>query len=621
MTERSNVHPDRVGVDPWIFGGLVAGGAVVGAITGLVLLEAFGGGPFGSMAVGALVGAGMIVGVRSVSPQVVARVVVVLSAIAQLRLGVLGDSLLTGSQITLGWVVAAATTLVLSDLVETTARPVMQGWSPPPARTAAWYRSVATVVALLGFVLVVAPLILPIVSSSAQSGQGPRLRPDSGEGPTIRATDSLDMTTRPELSDDVMFTVASNRGTFWRGQTYDAWDGRRWTRTDGRRLPLGPDSTVVHSIDDVGATGGDVVTQRFRMETTYSDVVFAAASAVEVDIRHDVLQGADGTLVTAGRALGRDSTYTVVSRRPVLDEALLRSAPDDVPAELLDRYAGDPVASDRVLQAARDATAGADNTYDRIRALERWMGERTEYSLDAPLSPVGVDVVDHFLFESRLGWCEQVASSLVVLARANGIPARLVTGFVPGEVDRLTGTYVVRGRDAHAWAEVWFSGIGWVPFDPTASVPLAGADQADRSFGEWVLDHAVVLLVGAAVLTVVVVVLVRLWRWARRRRTARPVGWVQVTDHRLAELGRRAGWPRAACETASRYAGSLARHVGDPRVTEVGAAIDDALYAPSGPDDETRSRVDHILDTVDLEGVRSGHAPTLVDATSGPPTT
>ena len=63
---------------------------------------------------------------------------------------------------------------------------------------------------------------------------------------------------------------------------------------------------------------------------------------------------------------------------------------------------------------------------------------------------------------------------MVVLARSVGIPARLVTGFVPGEQDPVTGTYTVRAKHAHAWAEVWFAGIGWGPFDPTASVPLAG---------------------------------------------------------------------------------------------------------------------------------------------------
>ena len=133
-------------------------------------------------------------------------------------------------------------------------------------------------------------------------------------------------------------------------------------------------------------------------------------------------------------------------------------------------------------------------------AIEDWMGAHTEYSLNAPLSPPGVDVVDDFLFRSKLGWCEQIASSLVVLARSVGIPARLATGFAPGERDALTGRFVVRERDAHAWAEIYFAGIGWQGFDPTASVPLAGDKPASGSWMQRVRDHALAFGIAAALL-------------------------------------------------------------------------------------------------------------------------
>ena len=71
-----------------------------------------------------------------------------------------------------------------------------------------------------------------------------------------------------------------------------------------------------------------------------------------------------------------------------------------------------------------------------------------------------------------------------MLARSVGIPARLATGFVPGEKDGLSGRFVVRERDAHVWTEVYFPGVGWQGFDPTASVPLAGEAGAARSWME-----------------------------------------------------------------------------------------------------------------------------------------
>src|SRR5690606_31305722 len=137
-----------------------------------------------------------------------------------------------------------------------------------------------------------------------------------------------------------------------------------------------------------------------------------------------------------------------------------------------------PRTTERVRSLAEEVTAGATNDYDRIRAIEAWMDEHTEYSLDAPLSPSGVDVVDHFLFESRLGWCEQIASSLVVMARAVGVPARRAVGFAPGGGGDVGHRFVVRERGAPARREGWRPGTAWVAFDPTAAVRLAGADEA-----------------------------------------------------------------------------------------------------------------------------------------------
>ncbi|MEP4648671.1 MAG: transglutaminase-like domain-containing protein, partial [Ilumatobacter sp.] len=117
------------------------------------------------------------------------------------------------------------------------------------------------------------------------------------------------------------------------------------------------------------------------------------------------------------------------------------------------------------------------STYDTILAYQAWMGLNTLYDLNAPV-PDG-DAVDDFLFGSQRGFCEQIASSLVVMLRSQGVPARLATGYVPGTRDRISGVFEVKASDAHAWVEVWFPETGWEAFDPTAEVPLAG--DADRS--------------------------------------------------------------------------------------------------------------------------------------------
>ncbi|MDH2915434.1 MAG: transglutaminase domain-containing protein, partial [Gallionella sp.] len=94
-----------------------------------------------------------------------------------------------------------------------------------------------------------------------------------------------------------------------------------------------------------------------------------------------------------------------------------------------------------------------------------------EYTLEPPL--LGINSVDDFLFTTKKGFCEHYAGSFVFLMRAAGVPARVVTGYQGGEYNSLGGYYILRQEDAHAWAEVWLSGQGWVRIDPTAAISPA----------------------------------------------------------------------------------------------------------------------------------------------------
>jgi hypothetical protein len=90
------------------------------------------------------------------------------------------------------------------------------------------------------------------------------------------------------------------------------------------------------------------------------------------------------------------------------------------------------------------------------------------YTLKPPA--LGVDVVDDFLWNSRQGFCEHFSSSFVFFMRAAGVPARVVVGYQGGDINSVDGSLTVRQRDAHAWAEVWLEGRGWVMMDPTGAV-------------------------------------------------------------------------------------------------------------------------------------------------------
>jgi transglutaminase-like putative cysteine protease len=399
----------------------------------------------------------------------------------------------------------------------------------------------------------------------------------------------------------VVFTVDAPRGEFWRGETFDEWNGQVWTQSEPgpRQLPHdGNTTTITPDPNDIGARTGTSMRQTFHLQSGFSDVIFGAPSPVSVETDRSVQQRDDGT-VSVAEPFGNGATYTVTSRSVVSTPASLRAADAlPVPDTVRRQFAGPLRTTERVRLLARRVTASAATTYDKIRALESWLGAHVRYSINAPLSPSGVDVVDDFLFRTRLGWCEQVASSLVVMARSVGIPARLATGFVPGNRDPLSGEFTVRERDAHAWSEIYFPGVGWEPFDPTASVPLAGDAGAGGSWLQDARQHAFEFGLAAAALALGAMSAPEMYRRFRRRRARRHASWAARGLGRLERIGRRAGRPRTPGETPREYALALATHLHDPRLGVVGETLDTDGYSAAGASPSARAAADAVLSSI-----------------------
>jgi transglutaminase-like putative cysteine protease len=112
------------------------------------------------------------------------------------------------------------------------------------------------------------------------------------------------------------------------------------------------------------------------------------------------------------------------------------------------------------------------------QALALFRREAFYYTLSPP--PLGESAVDDFLFATRRGFCEHYASAFTFLMRAAGVPARVVTGYQGGEYNQFGDYWIVRGRDAHAWAEIWLAGRGWARVDPTAAV---APNRIERGIG------------------------------------------------------------------------------------------------------------------------------------------
>jgi hypothetical protein len=304
--------------------------------------------------------------------------------------------------------------------------------------------------------------------------------------------------------------------------------------------------------------------------------------------------------------MGRGATYTVVSRRVPVTAQLLRTAGRRAAPAVINRAFAQPtVATERVRVLAGQLATGTTNSFDKVQAIEQWLSRHVTYSIDAPLTPRGHDVVDDFLFRSHQGWCEQVASSLVVLLRAQGVPARLVTGFVPDEIDPISGAYTVREKDAHAWAEVYFPGVGWQAFDPTASVPLAGNAKHHSAASIWLRSGWLLftLLVAGALLACgpsLLRLMRRLQAQRRRRTDARSdeLAWGADAAAALDRLGRYARRPRTPSETSTSYASVLSEALNEPRLVAAGRAVDVATFAAHGPPEPERRAIDILLTDV-----------------------
>lgn len=139
------------------------------------------------------------------------------------------------------------------------------------------------------------------------------------------------------------------------------------------------------------------------------------------------------------------------------------SLPDSLPQRIYDLAAG--------------ITAGKTGDYDKASAIERFFHTSGfKYSLSPPRLSRDKDYNDFFMFESKRGVCVHFASSMVLLARACGLPARYVEGFIANEKDSKTGQYIIREKNGHAFPEVYIAGYGWMVFEPTVGMTESDSD-------------------------------------------------------------------------------------------------------------------------------------------------
>ena len=248
---------------------------------------------------------------------------------------------------------------------------------------------------------------------------------------------------------------------YFRGPVLSTFDGREW-RPLRSAFPLRMQAPV-----DLQTTGPAV---RYQVTLEGNSrpwlLVLDAAPARPALIGYDMVMTPDLQWVT-------DRPITDIVRYTAQSHVEFRHGPLRQTASLQDFVDLPPGFNPRTLALAaelrrdpRYANAGAPELIDAVMARLRTGGYG--YTLD----PGAYDqhTADEFWFDRKEGFCEHIASSFVVLMRALDIPARIVTGYQGGEVNAVDGFWIVRQRDAHAWAEVWVAGQGWLRVDPTSAV-------------------------------------------------------------------------------------------------------------------------------------------------------
>jgi transglutaminase-like putative cysteine protease len=303
-----------------------------------------------------------------------------------------------------------------------------------------------------------------------------------------------------------LLLVKSKHAQYWKAETLDRFDGRGWTTA-----PL--HDAYPSWANRVIADRPEWTTEaRVTLRGLRSEVVIGPGSLLAVHGTPSRARFAGNETALLGDSLSSGDSYTVRGYTPDPTPKQMRAAPPASPplgyyttitvpqpgglvshvvhVPLHGQSYIDPSAARelnhshyaRIYALAQKIAGDTTNQYDIVRKIGGWLEQHYKYAEDVPRRPYPIEA---FLFEDKRGYCQHFSGAAALMLRMLGIPVRVASGFAPGTLDDKTHEYVVRDLDAHSWIEVWFEGIGWVPFDPTpASAPATSQAASFTPFSE-----------------------------------------------------------------------------------------------------------------------------------------
>lgn len=298
---------------------------------------------------------------------------------------------------------------------------------------------------------------------------------------------SLSLGGARNVGDSLIFHVSAVRARYWRAVVYDTYTGRQWLTTN--ELESNFDANQMITAADWQLR--QPLTQTITLLAPSSGMIFAAPDIISVNLPiaagvrvlpQDEPSETPPVEVTSARSrqgLEANDSYVVVSAQTMITERALEEAGTEYPESIRETYLQLPENfSQRVAAEAQTIAAGQPNVYAKARAIETFLRSYT-YNDNIEAPPPDRDPVEYFLYDIREGYCDYYATSMVVMLRSLGIPARAVSGYAEGRYDEESRLYYITERDAHTWVEVYFPGYGWIEFEPTA-----GETQLNRPTGD-----------------------------------------------------------------------------------------------------------------------------------------
>jgi transglutaminase-like putative cysteine protease len=277
-----------------------------------------------------------------------------------------------------------------------------------------------------------------------------------------------------DLGDTPVLQVAASVPLYLRATTADRYAGQAITSSETTTTSADPNTDLLPQ--DGVPLGRTPLPVQVKVLASRTSVAFAPDAPlrfnqpIELDTRGTP---DDVATIRLEVPVQQNQDYSLVAAVSIASNQELRAAGEAYPDWVRERYLQLPRRLPRrVIDLAHQATSGATSAFDKAAALESYLRDNYTYSTHVANVPPDQDWVDYFLFQTREGYCDYFATAMVVLLRVEGVPARVASGFAPGEFDPATNTSIVRENHAHSWVEVYFPRYGWITFEPSSIRPL-----------------------------------------------------------------------------------------------------------------------------------------------------